>query len=220
MAGTESTNEKRAAVSRFSPRNSPAMMVMPLREVPGMMESACAHPMAMPSAQVTLSMDLSPMRRRSAIQISTPTTISIAPIRYGTAPGALHLLVEQVSEDADRHRSDREQPQQLRIQLELRIVADLESEALPDDLNPIAEEVGQRRDQRAGVQRDVEHQPRIFPSEQPRHQDQMRRAADGKEFGERLDDRENNGLVEWHETAILPSRGRQLTWSLLWQWLP
>ena len=35
MAGIERRNEKRAAVSRFSPANRPPMMVEPLREAPG-----------------------------------------------------------------------------------------------------------------------------------------------------------------------------------------
>ncbi len=35
MAGVESRNEKRAAVSRFMLRNRPVQMVEPLRDVPG-----------------------------------------------------------------------------------------------------------------------------------------------------------------------------------------
>ena len=49
MAGVESRKEKRAAVSRFMLRNRPALMVAPLREVPGITETACARPTAMPS---------------------------------------------------------------------------------------------------------------------------------------------------------------------------
>ena len=50
MMGVESRNENRAAVGRSRLRNKPAEMVMPLRETPGMMASACAVPISIASA--------------------------------------------------------------------------------------------------------------------------------------------------------------------------
>jgi hypothetical protein len=51
MAGIDSRNEKRAAVSRLTPRNRPAEMVMPERLVPGI--SASAWPSPIPAALST-----------------------------------------------------------------------------------------------------------------------------------------------------------------------
>ena len=43
-AGIDSRNENRAAASRVSPRNSPAVIVVPDRDAPGISASACAVP--------------------------------------------------------------------------------------------------------------------------------------------------------------------------------
>ena len=48
-AGIERRNEKRAAAVRSRPMNSPAVIVAPERETPGISASACAKPTAMPS---------------------------------------------------------------------------------------------------------------------------------------------------------------------------
>ncbi len=53
------------------------------------------------------------------------------------------------------------------------------------------------------MQRDVEGEAGIFPAEQPGHQDQMRGAADRQKFGERLNDSENDDLVDRHELVIV-----------------
>ena len=54
MAGIESRNENLAAADRLSPSNSPAVMVIPERDVPGIRASACAQPMMMMSLNVRL----------------------------------------------------------------------------------------------------------------------------------------------------------------------
>ena len=54
-AGTDSRNEKRAAATRSKPRNSPAVIVAPERETPGMSASAWAKPMTIASRRVSVS---------------------------------------------------------------------------------------------------------------------------------------------------------------------
>jgi hypothetical protein len=48
------------------------------------------------------------------------------------------------------------------------------------------------------VQRNVEGEPRILPAEEPGCEGQVRGAADGRELSERLDDGEDDDLVERH----------------------
>ena len=51
VTGTANRNEKRAAASRDKPRNSPAVIVTPERDVPGTSASACAQPITTTSSQ-------------------------------------------------------------------------------------------------------------------------------------------------------------------------
>ena len=89
----------------------------------------------------------------------------------------------------------------LRFCLRSGSLPDVQSESLADDLDPIAKEVDDHRDQRARVQRDIERQAAVLPTEEPGDQDQMRGAANGQKFGERLHNREDNRLVNGHELA-------------------
>ncbi len=69
------------------------------------------------------------------------------------------------------------------------------------------------------VQRDVEGQAGILPAEQPRRERQVRGAADGQKFGERLNDREDDNLVKGHELAIVashPCRGGSPTVEIVY----
>ena len=95
-----------------------------------------------------------------------------------------------------------QQPQQAAILLERRIVAKAQPEALRDDLHPIAEEEQEHRDQRAGVKCNVEGESAIVPAENPRNDDQVRAAADGQEFGESLDDAEDDRVQEGHRVRV------------------
>ena len=86
IAGSESKNEKRAAVARSRPVNTPDTIVTPLRDVPGISASTCARPMVSPSRKVTASTPSRPgwpsrARRRttsSATAITTASTTSMA----------------------------------------------------------------------------------------------------------------------------------------------
>ena len=119
----------------------------------------------------------------------------------GLAPGGVGLFVEEVSDDANRNGCDGQQPEEIPILPEIGIAPEIQSESLADDLDPIAKEVDDHRHQRARVQRDIERQAAVLPTEEPRDQDQMRGAANGQKFGERLHNRQNDHLVNGHELA-------------------
>ncbi len=201
MAGVESRNEKRAAVSRFMSRNRPALMVAPLREVPGI----TANGLRDADHDAIAPADFAHRFVADAAALGDPDDNADhdqhRADHVGLTPGGVGLLIEQVSDDADRNGGDGQQPQQPAILAELRIVAPVEPEALPDDLDPVAKEVNEHRDQRARVQRDVEREPGVLPSEEPRDQHQVRGAANGQEFGEGLHDGENDHLINGHELA-------------------
>ncbi len=81
-AGIDSRNEKRAAASRLSPRNSPAVIVAPDRDTPGTRAIACAKPIATPSRVVMSSTLRVRLPTFSAASKSSPSTIRVVPIRY------------------------------------------------------------------------------------------------------------------------------------------
>ncbi len=149
--------------------------------------------------------DLLPMRRRSAIHMTTPTTINMVADHVRLPPGGVGLLIEKISNNANGNGSDGQQPEEFAILLDIRIASDVQAEAFADDLNPIAEEVEDHGHQCARVQRDIECQARVLPTEEPRDEHQMGGAANGQEFGERLDYGKNNRLIDGHEVAIVAS---------------
>jgi hypothetical protein len=66
------------------------------------------------------------------------------------------------------------------------------------ELHPIGSKVPGDRHERAHMQRDVEGQPGVRPSEQPRGERQMRRAADGQELGESLHQTKHDRFKDAH----------------------
>ena len=129
-----------------------------------------------------------------------PTPISMAAHDERIAPCGLGLLVE---EQAQRRRRERlpiaSSHSSARLCFSSAIAAVAHPEALGDDLHPVAKEIDQYGQQRAHVQRDVEGQRLGLPAEQPGSEIQVRRAADGQEFGKALDNGEQNDLVEGHQ---------------------
>ena len=87
-AGTESRNENRAAASRVSPRNSPAVIVVPDRDAPGISASACAVPTTTASMVVSSSsprvrvptVSAANSTRASAIRVEAMTQRLRAPV--------------------------------------------------------------------------------------------------------------------------------------------
>ena len=80
-AGIERRNEKRAAAVRSSPTNSPAVIVAPERDTPGISASAWAKPIFEPVARPDLSIVRWRVPTCSASSSTSPSTISAVPIR-------------------------------------------------------------------------------------------------------------------------------------------
>ncbi len=66
------------------------------------------------------------------------------------------------------------------------------------DARQIAPEIDEHREQRAHVNRHVEAETLIRPGDEQRQQDEMRRARDRQEFGEPLEDRQDDDLNPIH----------------------
>ena len=101
MAGVESRNEKRAAVSRFMLRNRPALMVAPLREVPGItadgLRQAHRDAIAQLNGAHRFAADAPPLGDPH----DDADHDQHGADHVGLAPGGVGLLVEQISDDAD-----------------------------------------------------------------------------------------------------------------------
>ena len=80
MVGMESRKEKRAEASRLNPIISPAVMVMPEREVPGISASAWATPMNSTSFQVRPCSSRARRPRRSAYHSNSPNRMVVVAI--------------------------------------------------------------------------------------------------------------------------------------------
>jgi hypothetical protein len=70
--------------------------------------------------------------------------------------------------------------------------------ALRRHLDPILSEVDDDGDQRSDVQSDIKRLAGVGPPQQPGKENEMRRAADGDELGESLNDAQDNGLNDGH----------------------
>ena len=81
-AGTDRRNEKRAAAARSSPRKSPAVIVAPERDTPGISAAAWAMPTQKPSFVWIWSRSRSRVPTFSAAASTSPSTISVVPITY------------------------------------------------------------------------------------------------------------------------------------------
>ena len=145
---SESRNEKRAAVSRSRPRNNPALMVMPLREMPGISaRRLCdADPIAVGPARSVLMDLVCRCAARSAIHITMPTTISIAPIKYGFRQVVSACLLEQVSRRRRPEWTRRPSSHsRARLRRNSGSLPHVHAEALGDDLHPVAKEINDHR---------------------------------------------------------------------------
>ena len=66
--------------------------------------------------------------------------------------------------------------------------------------DPLAAEVPEHRGERPDVQRDVEREAGLFPSERPGRQRDVRRTADGQDLRQPLQGAEDDRLLEGHVT--------------------
>jgi hypothetical protein len=109
------------------------------------------------------------------------------------------LFLEQETRDTDWDASGRQEPEQVTIPPKVRVSSNAKAESLSNHLQPITEEVYEYRCESPNMQGDVERQTRIGPTQKPRDQCQVRRARDRQEFGEALDNAQNDCLQERHE---------------------
>ena len=169
MMGVERRNEKRAAEERSRLRSSPATMVIPLRETPGITASACAAPMVIASKVETwlISFCLRPTGSANHRQQSEQNRGGGDDV--GAAQGVFGLFFEQKSGDGAGDGPNHQQPQQAAILRKRRVAADVQSEALADNLDPVLKEKEDHRGQRADVQSDVEGETAVVPAEDPRN---------------------------------------------------
>ena len=161
-------NAKRDAASRDRPSSSPAVIVMPDRDVPGTIASICRQPISSASRH--------------------DTSNSVVPER-GTRVSATH----NSSAESDGRRGDQEQRARIRLASNRAAVSRARRSAAlpsapapsaarrhPPDLRGTTSTTRRRsapdpagnttthRDKRAGVHRDVEHQSLRRPAEQHR----------------------------------------------------
>ena len=109
-AGIDSRNENRAAASRVKPRNSPALMVEPERDTPGISASDCAKPIVTPSFAAMCSTSLVRLPVLSAHHRTRPQTIRVVAIsRRSRAPVSIWSLNSE-AEDGDRDRGHDQVP--------------------------------------------------------------------------------------------------------------
>ena len=73
-----------------------------------------------------------------------------------------------------------------------------DAQTVRDHLNPIAEEIDYDCRQCARVQRHVEDQAAVVPTEKLRNHDQMCAARDREEFRQSLHNRQDDRLIERH----------------------
>src|SRR5712692_7195367 len=83
MMGVARRKENLAAAGRFRLRAKPAPMVIPERDVPGTMASACAAPIATESARVTFPRSFSNRPFLSAHQRNRATPIIVEAMTQG-----------------------------------------------------------------------------------------------------------------------------------------
>ena len=80
-AGMLSRNEKRTANLRSKPTKQPVVIVIPEREMPGIVAIACPMPTISTSSHVAVRSFLRPFFTRSLTKSRTPVTMSAAPIK-------------------------------------------------------------------------------------------------------------------------------------------
>src|SRR5215207_2669729 len=222
MAGIESRNEKRAAVSRFSPAKRPPMMVEPERLAPGTSARTCAKPTASASAGPKSSTSLRRAPTFSATSSSSATTTIIVAITHRffvNVPSMKSLKSSpktptgsEPSTISQPRRARQARPEAAAAPITLRAAAAEQREVVAQeggrDGPDVAREVDEDGEQRAelddgdGGRRLLRAQGLFDPRVKPRRaagEDEVRRRADGDELGQPLHDAEDDGLKDGHD---------------------
>ena len=162
-----------------------------------MIANICARPMVSASIDRIVPSPRSARAHLSTAHSKTPMMISATAISRGSrnvdsacfsssSPAIAPGIVARIEiPDA---------PLLLRLRAALR--DDLGGRAQQSD--PLGTKVPQHGHQRSEMERDVEPEAGIGPVEEPRHERQMRRAADGQELGQPLHDAEDESVEDGH----------------------
>ena len=155
MIGTSRKNEKRAAESRSRPRNRPAVIVIPERETPGISARLCAAPIASASRGPS-----APIRRRSRLPVGDPEQPGEDDEDDRDLPRLPQMLGDQVLPQERRRSRPGPSRRRRTTRSARRPSRPGASAACPQpgrqQADEVAPEVGDDRDERPQVERDVE----------------------------------------------------------------
>ena len=165
------------------------MIVAPEREVPGIKAKACANPTLSASFQVMSSTCATRTRwlRRSAHRITRAPTMKASATGTGRNRCALIAVREREAEHGRGHERDRKvEHEAARRRVAAQAAKGMREAApvLPDD-----------GEDRAGLDHDLEYLRLVaVEADQVAREDQVPRARDGEEFGQTLDDAQDQGV--------------------------
>jgi hypothetical protein len=171
-------------------------MVMPEREVPGISASACAAPISSASLdrQVEHAAGLAADAVGDAEHEAEHDQVRRDQGRH--AQRVRGLLAHQQADD-DR-RNDAEREADAEAMLGTARFAAVATQHRDGDGDEVAAVVHEHRHQRAEMQGQVEGDALVGPAEQETDQAEMARTRDRQEFGQRLHQREQENVAEFH----------------------
>ncbi len=199
IAGPASKNEKRAACSRDRPASMPAEIEKPEREPPGI------KPRDLAEADVERAGPRELLRfaglGRQALDEEEHEAGDEQPDRRDHRYGEerIQSFLEQVAEHGQRQRAEDDEQRE-----PLAALCPAIGEAREETRHKrpvIAREIHEHRQERAEMQHDDERQAGRRPSEQRGDEQRVRRAADGEQLGDALDQAERDRLEEAHALA-------------------
>ena len=192
-------NDSRVAATRSRPRNSPALIVAPDREMPGTRAMHCTNPMTSASFRVVDFSGRAWVARASA---STITALH-ADQRDGHDPQvaqrAGHQVPEQEADHADRHAAPDDEPGEPVVERAAHLGAVQPGHPGGDDPHDVLREVDEHGGDRAHLDDGRERRDALVVDRQVERllgDRQVPGAGDGQELGEPLDDPEQRGLQD------------------------
>ena len=179
-AGMASRKPNRAASSRSSPRNSPALIVAPDRDTPGTSARHCARPTTTLSRQVSCSTWRVCRPKYSAAAMTAENTINAVAITHRLRTPVADLVLEEQPEHADRDGADDDVPAQPVVDGAARGDEQAAEPGL-EDAPDVAGEVDQHGDLGAQLGDRGERRAGVVGEEDPGHDRQVARGRDRQE---------------------------------------
>ncbi len=174
------------------------LMVAPERETPGTMAQAWARPMSRAS-RVDDPERLAPsVGRTVGDEEDDPHEQHARGHDGGRAEDGVGPLLEQQARDHPGHGGGGEEPKQPTLRVAEGPASAQAVDSGADELPPVRGEGEDHGGQGPEVKGHVEGQAVLGPAEQPGHDDEVARAADGQELAQALHDSENDRLEQAH----------------------